>query len=269
MSFSKVMRWGLAVALCLLIAVPVNAQTAQRKKEITKVVKTLPEASQEAVFKFADAKLEGKEEGVSISDIKSLKKNFKLLPSTAQADLLSFAQRQAEAPAQSAVAVAPARPAQATQPARPPQPAQAGQLKPAQGTLTQTPAKPAQPAQPAYIEKANNMAKTSVQWYEEMHDFGQITQGDVATHVFKFKNVGENDLLLTRVKASCGCTTPEWSTEPIKPGEEGLIKVAFNSRGKMGNQMKSVSVTYNGEPIHKVLRFKGKIVAKPAAPAGN
>lgn len=265
MKISKLLASAIILGLCLLMAAPASAQTNVRKKEIKKVLKALPEDASTTVINYANSKLKNKEEGVAITDAKTLKKHFSLLSPTDQADVLTYAKNMAEgkpvvAMAQPKPTPAPQKPATSTQPVK---------LKPSPNTMVQpAPAQPAQPTQPAYIEKANNMPKTTVQWYEEMHEFGDIIQGDVATHTFKFKNTGSNELLLTRVKASCGCTTPKWSSEPIPPGGEGSITVSFNSRGKMGPQMKTVTVTHNGEPIHHVLRFKGKVVSKPA-PAGD
>jgi hypothetical protein len=266
MKISKLLASALILGLCLLVVAPASAQTNQRKKEFKKVLKTLPADVETVLIDFANSKLKDKEEGVAITDAKTLKKHFSLLSPTDQADVLTYAKRMADG----APAVAMEHPTGAPAPqkiaANPtPQPVK---LKPAPNTMVQPApsetAQPTQPAQPAYIEKANSMPKTTVQWYEEMHEFGNITQGDVVTHVFKFKNTGSSDLLLTRVKASCGCTTPSWSNEPIAPGQEGMIKVSFNSTGKMGPQVKTVTVTHNGEPIHHVLRFKGTVVAKPA-----
>lgn len=77
------------------------------------------------------------------------------------------------------------------------------------------------------------------------HDFGMINQGDKVTYVFKFKNTGEADLLISKAKGSCGCTVPEYPKEPIKPGESGELKVSFNSAGKRGKQTKNVTLTTN------------------------
>lgn len=113
---------------------------------------------------------------------------------------------------------------------------------------------------PAYIEEAESMTQTTVEWQAEMHDFGNITQGDIAKHTFTFKNTGEHPLKITRVKPSCGCTTPSYSTEEVAPGEEGFIEVAFNSKGRSGTQNKAVTVTMNTPTRNKVLRFKGEVV---------
>ncbi len=77
------------------------------------------------------------------------------------------------------------------------------------------------------------------------HDFGDIQQGDVVEHVFKFTNTGNEPLIITNVQVSCGCTTPQWTKEPVMPGGKGEIKVGFNSAGRMGIQSKSLPVISN------------------------
>jgi len=221
---------------------------------------------------YANSKLKNKEEGISITDAKTLKKHFSLLSPTDQADVLTYAKNMANTQEQMgklATALPEDKPQSLKETPVLSAPKKAStapktvNLKPNSTSMVKTaPAQPTAPKQPAYVEKAMNMPKTTVQWYEEMYDFGEIKQGDVVTHVFKFKNIGNEDLLITRVKASCGCTTPEWSNEPIAPGEEGMIKVSFNSRGKGGMQMKAVNITYNGDPIRHSLRFKGKVVTQ-------
>jgi hypothetical protein len=72
------------------------------------------------------------------------------------------------------------------------------------------------------------------------HDFGDIFQGDVVEHTFKFTNTGNQPLLITNIQTSCGCTTPTWPRDPIMPGGKGELKVGFNSAGKMNKQTKTV-----------------------------
>lgn len=81
---------------------------------------------------------------------------------------------------------------------------------------------------------------------EENHDFGDITQGDVVEHVFKFENTGKAPLIISNAKTTCGCTVPNYPKgEAIAPGEKGEITVKFNSRGKMGTQKKVIRIVSN------------------------
>lgn len=262
----------LILLLASTLAFSLQAQTKVMQKEVKKAYKAMTADQQEALLKYANLGLSGKEEGVTISDKKSLNKYFKLLTPKHQEQVAKYAQNQltsAAAPMASAMTKpAAVKPAPAT-PATP----QQVKLKP--GTTApkteqyERPATQAAPPQPAWIVKAESMAKTEVEWYEQSHDFGKIVEGDVVTHTFRFKNVGDHPLQLTRVKPSCGCTSPEWSDEPIAPGEEGLVSVSFNSSHKRGMQSKSVVITYNGNPINKVLTFRAEVQPKEAPAGGN
>lgn len=95
------------------------------------------------------------------------------------------------------------------------------------------------------------------------HDFGTITQGEQAEYNFKFRNTGSQDLLISAANASCGCTVPEYSKEPIKPGAQGSIKVKFNSDYRLDAFEKAVVITANTTPLETVLKIRGFIRPKP------
>ncbi len=99
------------------------------------------------------------------------------------------------------------------------------------------------------------------------HEFGKIPQGIPATTTFEFENTGKSELILSNVKASCGCTTPDYSKEPIQPGKKGFIKATYNAAG-MGVFHKSITVTSNVSEQPVVLTIKGEVIAnsdsKPA-----
>jgi hypothetical protein len=103
---------------------------------------------------------------------------------------------------------------------------------------------------------------TSAKFDETSYDWGTIAEGEKMTHIFKFKNTGENDMIISDAHGSCGCTVPEWPKEPIKPGKSSQIKVIFDSKGKAGDQSKSVTLTANTEPSSMVLMIKGKVTPK-------
>jgi hypothetical protein len=94
------------------------------------------------------------------------------------------------------------------------------------------------------------------------YDFGKVTEGDKVEHIFKVTNAGTADLVINDVKPSCGCTVPEYTKAPIKPGEKGDIKVIFNSSGKSGNQDKTVTVMMNTETGTETLKFKANITPR-------
>jgi len=88
------------------------------------------------------------------------------------------------------------------------------------------------------------------------HDFGTIKEGEVVTHTFNFTNNGEAPLIIEKAQATCGCTVPVWTREPIPVGETGEIQVRFDSKNKTGVQNKTVTITANTYPQISRLRIK-------------
>ena len=110
--------------------------------------------------------------------------------------------------------------------------------------------------------KEMSIIQPIVEILESEYDFGDINQGDKATHDYIVKNIGNADLLISSAKGSCGCTVPEWPKEPIKPGDEAVIKVTFDSKGKTGKQSKRVTLMTNAIPNVKILTIKGNVLEK-------
>ena len=102
---------------------------------------------------------------------------------------------------------------------------------------------------------------------EMEYDFGNINEGQVVEHLFKFTNNGQAPLVISNITASCGCTSPDWSKAPVKPGEEGFVKVVFNSSSKSGAQAPTVSIQANTNPTVTRLRLKGTVTPKIAGAA--
>jgi hypothetical protein len=101
---------------------------------------------------------------------------------------------------------------------------------------------------------------------KEAHDFGKIEYGKPVTYVFAFKNTGTEPLIVTDAAASCGCTKPTWSKDPVAPGASGQVSATFNA-GALGPFNKSVTVTTNGKTSTIYLTLKGEVVTKEAADA--
>ena len=115
------------------------------------------------------------------------------------------------------------------------------------------------------------MAQQPVITFERTdHDFGKINEADgKVTTIFTFKNEGMEPLVLSNVRASCGCTTPKWPREPIEPGQTGDITVTYNPNGRPGRFTKTVTITSNAtEPTTRVT-IKGEVIPKPAKPVDN
>lgn len=99
-----------------------------------------------------------------------------------------------------------------------------------------------------------------IQFEESEHDFGRIIEGESVSYDFKFKNTGKSDLIIAEVSTSCGCTVPSYPKTPIRPGEGGVVKVAFNSNGRRGFQSKSITVASNTQPNTTMIRIKAQVV---------
>ena len=91
------------------------------------------------------------------------------------------------------------------------------------------------------------------------HDFGTINEGEVVEHTFSFTNTGNAPLIIQDVQASCGCTAPDWSKNPIPVGGTGFVKAKFDSQGKPNINNRTVTVTANTWPKQSVLRIKAMV----------
>jgi hypothetical protein len=115
---------------------------------------------------------------------------------------------------------------------------------------------------------ANGKANSDIpeiKFEEEEFDFGKITQGEIVSHAFKFKNTGNKNLIISGASGSCGCTVPHWPKEPIKVGEENSINVVFSSEGKSGIQEKTITIITNCEPATRILKIKTEIIVAETA----
>jgi hypothetical protein len=110
------------------------------------------------------------------------------------------------------------------------------------------------------------MALTKLEFLESSFDFGKIDEGKKVEHVFKFKNTGENPLVLQDARASCGCTIPEYTKDTIAPGSEGQMKVIYDSANKEGQINKTVTVTANTEPATTDIKIAAFVVKKVNGP---
>jgi Protein of unknown function (DUF1573) len=100
---------------------------------------------------------------------------------------------------------------------------------------------------------------------EETHNFGDLEQGGDASFLFKFRNTGTEDIIITAAKPGCGCTTPTWPKEAIKPGEWSEIPVKYDSN-RLGGFDKWVTIISNASETEKKIYIKGNILAKPTGP---
>lgn len=100
---------------------------------------------------------------------------------------------------------------------------------------------------------------SSVVWKTESIDLGEIPHNQPKKVTFEFKNTGKTPVLITDVKASCGCTATDYTKTPIQPGSTATIVATYNAANK-GAFSKTVTVTTNADSTPKVLTFKGTVI---------
>ncbi len=119
----------------------------------------------------------------------------------------------------------------------------------------------------AQVPNSNDsVQKAEIVFENTLHDFGNINEGTMATYEFIFTNTGKVPLVISNVQPSCGCTTPEWSREPIAPGAKGKVKAIYNTYGRPGNFQKYVTVKSNAVTGSVDLTIKGVVITKPVEP---
>ena len=105
--------------------------------------------------------------------------------------------------------------------------------------------------------------KAVISFEVKTHDFGKVNEADgKITHVFDFTNKGVTPLVVNKVQASCGCTTPTWTKEPIEPGKKGTITVTYNPSGRPGTFTKTITVYSNASDEQMVLTIHGEVIPK-------
>lgn len=110
-------------------------------------------------------------------------------------------------------------------------------------------------------------AQGVLKFNKETHDFGKIAEGPIASYSFEVTNTGTAPVIITNAQASCGCTTPEWSKDPIMPGAKSYIKVGYNTSGRPNAFTKTITVVSNAENGTIILTIKGNVT--PKATGGN
>ncbi len=114
------------------------------------------------------------------------------------------------------------------------------------------------------------LPKPHLSFENEVYDFGTFKEEDgIQAYQFKFKNTGKTPLVISDIKASCGCTTPEWSKAPIAGGKTGFIKVTFDPKSRPGVFNKTITVISNSDEPSKVLKIKGKVTPKKRTTEDN
>ena len=108
-----------------------------------------------------------------------------------------------------------------------------------------------------------NTAKSRIAFEKVQHNYGTLKEElGVQTVSFNFKNEGTVPLILNNVQASCGCTTPEWTRQPVAPGAKGIIKVSYDPKNRPGVFNKTIRVSSNAENADVVLTILGEVTPR-------
>jgi hypothetical protein len=103
----------------------------------------------------------------------------------------------------------------------------------------------------------------SISFKEDKFDFGKIKEADgLVNHVFEFTNTGATPLLVQNAEPSCGCTTPDWTRQPVMPGAKGFVKATYNPDGRPGSFEKEIKITSNADRPMVVLKITGTVIPK-------
>jgi len=98
------------------------------------------------------------------------------------------------------------------------------------------------------------------------YDFGKIKEEDGrVSFEYVFTNQGNSPLVVSRVQASCGCTTPTWTKSPVEPGQKGVIEATYNPAGRPGKFAKNITVQSNATTERQSLTIKGEVIPRPKA----
>lgn len=111
------------------------------------------------------------------------------------------------------------------------------------------------------VSVANAQKKAVIATEQATHNFGKIKEnGGKVSHDFVLQNKGNSPLIVTRVIASCGCTTPSWDKEPLKPGASTKLTITYDPTRRPGPFVKTISVYSNGKTGSLILTIRGEVV---------
>jgi hypothetical protein len=116
----------------------------------------------------------------------------------------------------------------------------------------------------SHFKKEDGKVNAEIAFTENEHNFGEIEQGGNGTYEFEFKNTGTDPLIINSVQATCGCTTPKWTNEPVNENSTGKISVKYNTQ-IIGKFTKTIRVYSNAKTPTVVLKIKGVVKPKAAA----
>jgi hypothetical protein len=103
-----------------------------------------------------------------------------------------------------------------------------------------------------------SMNSQEFKFEKETIDYGKIAQSSNGERTFVFKNIGEQPIIINKIQSSCGCTVPEKPEKPVMPGEQGEIKVSYDTK-RMGGFSKQITIYSNAKTARKIIKIKGYV----------
>lgn len=98
-------------------------------------------------------------------------------------------------------------------------------------------------------------APTEISVDEAVHNFGQLQAGEIVLHTFVLTNTGDSDFIIESLETDCGCIKASFNKQPVKPGENALIEVEFNTAGLVGKEYKTIEVLGNSKELKHLAIF--------------
>ncbi len=115
------------------------------------------------------------------------------------------------------------------------------------------------PTQQDLVAEAQNNPLTTLALAQPTHEFGVVKKGQKVEHVYEVTNTGENPLIISQVKPGCGCTAPDYTKDPIMPGQTGKITLSFDSSSFDGLVNKQAEVYANVEKAPVIIGFSADV----------
>ena len=100
----------------------------------------------------------------------------------------------------------------------------------------------------------------AISFLDSLAVFGEVGEGVIVERQFEFTNTGGSPLVISRAYSTCGCTVPEWPEDPILAGQKGVLRVRFDTRGKIGKQNKPIYITANTLPATTKVYLIGEVI---------
>ncbi len=111
------------------------------------------------------------------------------------------------------------------------------------------------------VEPVKPKPMTSIQWIDSAKNLGKVREGEKIEISYRFRNTGNEILIINNIVVSCGCTVAEKPEAPIAPGAEGAIKATFDTKGRVGTNHKTMAVYTNTKEAVSTVAFEVEVLA--------